>query len=83
MLLLWEWGRLYNEELRSLYRLLKTRVVKSRRLKWVGHVARMDEGRSNFNILTGKHVGNRLLGSTKCRCEDHIRMDLKEIFTNT
>ena len=50
-----EWRRLHNEELHSLYRSPNiVRVIKSRRLRWAGHVARMDEGRSAFEILTGK-----------------------------
>ena len=52
-----EWRRLYIEELHTLYRLLKiTRAIKSRRLKWADHVARMEVGRSTFKILTGKHT---------------------------
>ena len=49
-----EWRRLHNEELHSLYR--------SRRLRWAGHVARMEEGRSAFKILTGKPTAKRPLG---------------------
>ena len=52
-------------------------MIKSRRLRWAGHVARM-EGRSVFKIFTGK----RPLGSPRCRWEDNIRMDLKEIGIN-
>ena len=44
-----------------------------------GHVARMEEGRSSFKILTGKHMGNRPLGRPRRRWEDNIRMDLEEI----
>ena len=54
----------------------------SRRLRWPGHVARMDEGRSAFNILTGKPTGKKALGRPRRRWEDHIRMDLKEIGIN-
>ena len=43
------------------------RVIKSRRLRWAGHVARMEEGRSAFNILTGKPTGKRLLGRPRRR----------------
>ena len=51
-------------ELRSLYRSPNiVRVIKSRRLKWAGHVARMEESRSSFNILTGTPTGNRPLGT--------------------
>ena len=49
-----EWRRLYNEELYSLYRSpYIVREIKSRRLRWAGHVARMEEGRRAFKILTG------------------------------
>ena len=42
-------------------------MIKSRRLRWAGHVARMEEGRSAFKILTGKHTGKRLSGRPECR----------------
>ena len=58
------------------------RVVKSRRLRWAGHVARMGEGRSAYKILTGKLTGKRLLGRPRRRWEDNIRMDLEEIDIN-
>ena len=58
-----EWRKLHNEELHSLYRSLNiVRVNKSRRLRLAGHLARMDEGRSTFKILTGKPTGKRPLG---------------------
>ena len=60
-----EWRRLHNEELHSLYRSPNiVRVIKSRRLRWIGHVARMEEDRSAFKILTGKPTGKRPLGGT-------------------
>ena len=50
-----EWRRLHNEELHILYSSQNiVRVIKSRRLRWAGHVARMEKGRSAFKILTGK-----------------------------
>ena len=53
-----EWRRLHNEELHSLYRSPNiVRVIKSRRLRWAWQVARMEEGRSAFKILTGKPTG--------------------------
>ena len=58
------------------------RVIKSRRLRWAGHVARMEEGRSAFKILTGKPTGKRPLGRPWRRWEDNIRMDLEEIGIN-
>ena len=58
-------------------------MVKSRRLKCAGHVARMEEDRSAFKILTGKPTGKRPLGRRRCRWEDNIRMELKETDINT
>ena len=52
-------------------------MIKSRRLRWAGHVARMEEDRSAFKILTGKPAGKRPLGRLRRRWEDNIRMDLK------
>ena len=75
-----EWRKLHNEELHSLYRSPNiVRVIKSRRLRWAEHVARMDEGRRAFKILTGKSTGKRPRGRPRRRWEDNIRMDLKEI----
>ena len=58
------------------------RVIKSRRLRWAEHVARMEEGRSTFKIVTGKPTGKRPLGRPRRRWEDNIRMDLEEIGIN-
>ena len=58
------------------------RVIKSRALRWTGHVARMEEGRSAFKILTGKPTGRRPLGMPRRRWEDNIRMNLEEIGIN-
>ena len=71
-------------ELHSLYRSPNiVRVTKSRRLRWAGHVARMEEGGSGFKMLTATSAGKRALGRPRHRWEDNIRMDLKEIGTNT
>ena len=80
-----EWRRLYNDERHSLYRSPNiVRVIKSRRLRWAGHVARIEEDRSAFKgKKTGKTTGKRPLGRPWCRWEDTIRMDLKEIGINT
>jgi len=51
-------------------------------LRWAGHVARMEEGRSSFKISTGKPTGKRPLGRPRRRWEDNIRMDLQEIGIN-
>ena len=58
------------------------RVIKYRRMRWVGHVARMEEGRSAFKILTDKPTGKRPLGRPRRRWEDNIRMYLEEIGIN-
>ena len=68
-----------NEELHSFYRSPNiVRVIKCRRLRWAGHVARMEEGRSAL-----KNLGKRPLGRPRHRWEDSIRMYLKEIGINT
>ena len=54
-------------------------MTKSRRLRWAGHVARMEEGRSAFKILTGKPTGKRPLRRPRRIWEDNIRMVLEEI----
>jgi hypothetical protein len=59
------------------------RVIKSRRLRWAGHVARMEEGRSSFKILSSTPAGMRPLGMPRRRWEDNIRMGLKETGINT
>ena len=75
-----EWRKLRNEELNDLYSLPNiVRVVKSRRMRWAGHVARMGEGRGVHRVLVGKPEGKRPLGRPRCRWEDNIKMDLKEV----
>jgi hypothetical protein len=59
------------------------RVIKSRRLRWAGHVARIQNGRSAFKILTGKPTRKRPLGRPRRRLEDNIRMGLKKIGIST
>ena len=67
----------------SLYHLTNiVRVIKSRRLRWAGHVARMEDGRSALKILTGKPTCKRPLGRPRRRWEDNIRIDLEEIGIN-
>jgi hypothetical protein len=58
------------------------RLIKSRRLRWARHVARMEERRSAFKMLTGKPTGKIPLGRPRRRWEDNIRMDIEEIGIN-
>jgi hypothetical protein len=53
------------------------RMIKSRRMRWAGHVARMGESRNAYRILVGKPEGRRPLGRPRCRWVDNIKMDLK------
>jgi hypothetical protein len=69
-----EWRKLHNEELNGI-----VRVIKSRRLRWAGHVSRMVEGRGVYRVLVGKPEGKRPLGRPRLRWEDNIRMDLQEV----
>ena len=62
--------------------LLLVRVIKSRGLRWAAHVARMEEGRSAFKILTSTPAGKRPSGKPRRRWENNIRMDLEEIGIN-
>ena len=74
-----EWRTLHNEELRDLYSLPNiVRVVKSRRMRLVGHVARMGEGRGVHRVLVGKPEGKRPLRPRR-RWEDNIKMDFREV----
>ena len=59
------------------------RVIKSSKLRWTGYVARMDEDRSAFKIVISRPIRKRLLGKPRCRWEDNIRMNLKELGINT
>ena len=58
-------------------------MIKTTRLRWAGHVARMEQGRSAFKILTSTPAGKRSLGRLRRRWEENIRKDLKEIGINT
>ena len=75
-----EWRKLHTEELSDLYSLpIILRVVKSRRMRWPGHVARMGEGRGVHRVLVGKPEGKRPLGRPRRRWEDNIKMYLQEV----
>jgi len=54
-------------------------VIKSRRMRWAGHVARMGERRGVYRVLVGKPEGKRPLGRPRCRWEGNIKMDLLEV----
>jgi len=74
-----EWRKLHNEELNDLYCSSNiVRVIKSRRMRWAGHVARMREGRGAYRVLVGKPRGKRPLGRNRLRWEDNIKKDLEE-----
>jgi hypothetical protein len=75
-----KWRKLYNEELRDLYYSPSIiRIIKSRRMRWSGHVARMGEKRTVYRLLVGKPEGRRPLGRPRRRLVDNIRMDLGEV----
>jgi len=72
--------QLHNEELNDLYSLPNNvRVVKSRRMRWAGHVARMVEDRGVYRVLVGKPDGKSPLGRPRRRWEDNIKLDLQEV----
>jgi hypothetical protein len=74
------WRKVHNEELHGLYSSLSiVSVIKARRMRLAGHVARMGEVRGAYNILVGRPEGRRPLGRPRCRWEDNIKMDLREI----
>jgi hypothetical protein len=74
------WRKLHNEELLGLYSSPSiVRVIKVRRMRWAGHVARMGEVRGAYNILVGRPEGRRTLGRPRRRWEDNIKTDLKEM----
>jgi len=75
-----EWMRVHNEELNDFYCSPNiVRVIKSRRMRWAGHVARMGEKKGVYRFLVGKPEGKRPLGRSRRRWVDNIRMDLQEV----
>ena len=69
-----EWRKLHNEELNDLYFSLNIiRVIKSRRMRWAAHVARMEEGRCVHKVLVGRPEGKITLGRTRRRWEDNTK----------
>jgi hypothetical protein len=74
-----EWRKLHKGELHNLYSSPDIiRQIKSRRMRWAGHVARMGEGRNVYRVLVGKPEGRRPLGRPRRRWGDGIKMDLRE-----
>jgi len=75
-----EYWRLHNEELSDLYSSLNiVRVIKSRRMRWAGHVARIGEKRVAYRVLVGKPEGKRPLGKPRRRWVYNIRKDLQDV----
>jgi len=75
-----DWRRLHNEELNDLYSSPNiVQVIKSRRMRWAGNVAHIDEERGVYRVLVGKTEGKRPLGKPRCRWVDNIRTDLQEV----
>jgi hypothetical protein len=73
------WRKLHNEELYNLYSSPSIiRIIKSRRIKWAGHVARMGEKRNVYRLLVGEPEGKRPLGRSRCWV-DNIKMAIVEI----
>jgi hypothetical protein len=74
------WRKLHNDELHSLYSSPNiVSVIKSRRMRWAGHVARMGEGRGVYRVLVGRLEVKRPLGRPRRKWEDNIKIGLREI----
>jgi hypothetical protein len=74
------WRKLHNDELHSLYSSPNiVRVIKSWKMRWAGHMARMGEGRGVYRVLFRRPKGKRPLGRLRCSWEDNIKMDVREI----
>jgi hypothetical protein len=75
-----DWRKLLNVELNDLYCSPKMfRMMKLRKMRWVGHVARMGERRGLYSVLVGNPEGMRPLGRPRHRWEDNFKMDLQEL----
>ena len=75
-----KWRKLHNEELNQLHSSPNIAgMIKSRRIRWAGHVARMGERRGVYNVLVGKPEGKRPLGRPRRRWEDNVKMNLQEV----
>jgi hypothetical protein len=74
------WRKLHNDGLHNMYYSPNiVRLIKSRRMRWAGHVARTGEGRSVYRVLVGRPEGKRPLGRPRRRWDNNIKMDLREI----
>jgi hypothetical protein len=77
------WRKLHNDELHSLYSSPNfVREIKSKRMRWAGHVARMGEGRGVYRVFVVRPEGKRPLGRPRRRWADNIKMDIREIGIN-
>ena len=75
-----EWRKLHNEDLNDLFSSTNIfRMIKCRRMRWTGHVARMGESRGVYSVLVEKPKGKRPLGRSRCRREVDNKMDLQEV----
>jgi hypothetical protein len=75
-----EWRKLQNEELKDQFSSSNIfRVIKSRRMRWAGHVARIGEKRGVCRVLVGKPEGKRPLGRPRHKWEDNVKMNLREV----
>ena len=75
-----EWRKLHNAELHALYSSPNIiRNIKSRRLRWAGHLARMEQTRNVYRVLVGKPEGKKPLGGPRYRWENNIKMGLREV----
>jgi hypothetical protein len=75
-----EWRKLHNEELNDLFTSPNNvRVIKSRRMRWAGHVAHMGERKGVYRVLVRKPEGKRPLGRPRRRWEDNIKVDVQEL----
>ena len=74
-----EWRRLHNKKPYALYSSPNIRLIKSRRLRWAGHVGRTGESRGAYRVLVGKPEGRRQLERLRHRWEDTVKMDLREV----